>query len=93
MWSKSEAREEVLVKIEPFFVVVLDHDKKEFNIAGLLSDDTAITNNVADAQKAGRNVNCYTPSRDFRLAALIEEVERAHGGYSYTSFHIVPDGN
>jgi len=65
-------------KIEPFFLVIIDEDKKEFTVEGLMTDDTYQTNKVADEQEKGRQVRCYVTDEKE------EVVSEMHGkGYKY----------
>jgi hypothetical protein len=78
--------------IEPFYMVVLDHEEKLYNIIGPITDDTDITNSTAEAIHAVRQVNCYTLSRDRERAIpeLMADIERSHAGYTYSSEPIIP---
>lgn len=46
------------MKKEPFYLFIVDHDKKEFIEVGPMKDDTAWINRVMEANKQGRNINC-----------------------------------
>ena len=61
-----------------FLLVVLDHDEKVFSIHGPMSDDTQWNSRVVAAQKAGRQVNCSTPSGHDRPAVALS-VRRQFG--------------
>jgi hypothetical protein len=70
-------------KIEPFFIVVTDRDKKVFNLLGPMSDDTQINHRVVQCQEKGRAVNCHTAgdgqSRQQIIASCTTEL-----GLTYT---------
>ena len=51
---------------QPFVLIVVDHDAKEFCIEGPMVDDRSWNDAVCDAQEAGRNVSCHTPGGDAR---------------------------
>jgi hypothetical protein len=46
------------VSIEPFVLVVLDHDKKEFSVEGPMLDNNPWNTANVKAKEAGRNINC-----------------------------------
>jgi propanediol dehydratase large subunit len=47
--------------IEPFLLVVADHNKKVFSIEGPMTDDRPWNHAVVAAQHTGRTVRCFTP--------------------------------
>jgi hypothetical protein len=47
-----------------FVLIVVDHDTREFNVLGPMVDDTSQTNAVWEAQRSGRNVNCFTSGNE-----------------------------
>lgn len=47
-------------KAKRFCVIVEDRSKKVFSVEGPMSDDTALTHAVAEAQKTGRQVWCHS---------------------------------
>jgi hypothetical protein len=58
-------------KISPFYLVVIDDDRKLFNVIGPMVDDTSWTNRVARAQDEGLNVRCQSsPSAPPRTLSL-----------------------
>lgn len=51
--------------VNPFLLVVVDHDKKTYSVHGPMKDDTAWNEAVCAAQDAGRYVQCFaTPSEE-----------------------------
>lgn len=42
-----------------FYLVIVDDDKKKFNIVGMY-DDTKLNEEIVKLQKQGRNVRCYS---------------------------------
>lgn len=47
-------------KPEYFRVIYRDHDKKTFNVSGIVSDDLAVTDRTHELQNEGRCVNIET---------------------------------
>jgi hypothetical protein len=67
-------------KIEPFFLVIIDEDKKEFAVEGPTTDDSSQTRKVAIEQERGREVRCY--STGVREDTVNEMIAK---GYKYLS--------
>ncbi|MCD9014433.1 hypothetical protein [Parachryseolinea silvisoli] len=56
-----------------FWEIIYDDDSKVMEIIGTSSDDTRLTNNVVEMQKAGLKVRCQTadistPKEDIKLS-------------------------
>ena len=48
--------------IEPFVLIVADHDNRVFSVEGPMMDDNPWSKPVVDAQDGGkRRVNCFVP--------------------------------
>ena len=47
--------------MNPFLLVVMDHDKREFAVEGPMLDDTPWINAVVAAQVRGKNIRCFVP--------------------------------
>ncbi|HHY0523222.1 TPA: hypothetical protein ACVU5K_005030 [Vibrio parahaemolyticus] len=62
-----------------FFVVVKDLDKGIFSVHGPVTDDTAITKLVCDAQDTGRQINCEATSAYKSVSELRVSVEKSLG--------------
>lgn len=43
-----------------FYLVIVDEDKKKFNVVGT-RDDTKINEEIVKLQKQGRQVRCFNP--------------------------------
>lgn len=56
-------------QIDPFLLVVVDHDQKIFSVEGPMTDDTRWNSAVVSAQQSGRQVNCHTPGTKNREQA------------------------
>lgn len=69
--------------IEPFFLVVIDNDRREFSVEGPMTDDTLWIAAVCRAQNGGRQVNCHD-TRSSRNDVV------SHFGRSYKE---VPSGS
>jgi hypothetical protein len=48
------------MRIEPFYLFIVDHDNKTFTKVGPMSDDTNWNDRVVDMQKKGKNINCFS---------------------------------
>ena len=46
-------------RIKPFYLVLVDHDSKMFNVIGPIVDDTKWNNKIVELQYTGRNINCF----------------------------------
>ncbi|EMK6961886.1 hypothetical protein V9J82_003180 [Vibrio cholerae] len=65
--------------MKTFFVIVKDFDKGIFSVQGPVSDDTAITKLVCDAQDAGRKINCESTNTYNSIGELRASVEKSLG--------------
>ena len=70
-----------------FLMIVIDRDKRVFNVLGPMTDDRVIGQAVCDAQDAGRQVNCHT-IKDKSRESLIESYGR-DSGFKFTEEPIV----
>ena len=46
--------------IEPFYLFLVDDDRKIFNVIGPISDDRVWIDRCAEAQRSGRTVRCFS---------------------------------
>lgn len=74
-------------KIEPFFLVITDHDKGIFNVVGPMTDDTSWNDRVCEAQKARRQVNCHNPNINSKESIITSGEKQL--GLKYTEILIV----
>lgn len=70
------------MSIEPFVLIVADHDRRTFSVEGPMMDDNPWSGPVVDAQEGGkRHINCFVPGgaarRNVEVAA--REYEREYG--------------
>ena len=61
--------------IEPFVLIIADHDNHTFSVEGPMVDDDPWSKPVVDAQEGGkRRINCFVPGgaarHDVETAAL-----------------------
>ena len=49
-------------KIEPFYLIMVDHDKKMYNVIGPISDDSDWNKKIVELQNKNRKVNCFSVS-------------------------------
>jgi hypothetical protein len=54
---------------DPFLLVVIDDEKREFVVEGPMMDDTPWINAIVAAQDKGRKVRCFNPGNMDALAA------------------------
>ena len=73
--------------VREYLVLVLDHDRKCFNIFGPVMDDRAITDAVWQLQQTGRRVNCSTGPAD-RSIELVAQEYAQQTGYTFTEEQI-----
>lgn len=71
-----------------FVLVIVDRDTGEFTIESHLSDDRPWSRGVVDAQKAGRNVRCFSLG-DMTPDAAVTEWRAAHCGQRVAAGSIV----
>jgi hypothetical protein len=70
------------MKMEPFVLIVADHDNRIFSVEGPMVDDNPWSKPVVDAQEGGkRHINCFVPGGAARTNVEIaaREYEREHG--------------
>lgn len=65
--------------IEPFHLIITDHDKGVFNIVGPMVDDTEWNKGVCQCQASGRHVNCQTGNQALTKEQLVSEVTKRLG--------------
>ena len=67
------------MSIEPFYLFLVDDDRKIFNVIGPISDDRAWLDRGAEVQKSGRNVRCFTaPAHQSKHIAASEYAAQIH---------------
>lgn len=78
-------------QIKPFYLVITDRDKGLFTVIGPTTDDTLWENDIEEAQKAGRQVNCYTHNLYNREDIIIYTEQQQGLKYTNdTTFIMVP---
>lgn len=65
-------------RIDPFLLVVVDDDRKQFAVEGPMIDDAPWNHAVVLAQDAGRQVRCFTPAQGTR-EQVADEYGRLYG--------------
>ena len=68
----------------PFYLVIVDSDRKCFNVVGPMDDDTDWINRVVALQGSGRSVRCYDAGREMMREQIIAEEQR-FSGYRHTT--------
>jgi len=71
-----------------FVLIVVDRDTDEFTVEGPMSDDRPWNKAVVDAQKAGRNIRCFSMG-DMKPDAAAAEWRTTHGGRRVAAGSIV----
>jgi len=74
-------------KVEPFLLVISDHDNKVFNIIGPITNDNEWNIKVCNLQKQGRDIRCFS-MRNKSKEALRKEYSQQMG-YKFTDNQIV----
>lgn len=79
--------------IDPFVLIVADHDRRTFSVEGPMIDDNPWSKLVVDAQESGkRRINCFVPGgaakTNVEVAAC--EYEREYGYTRVPPGSIVP---
>lgn len=69
-------------RYDEFFIVVVDRDKKQFNVIGPMSNDQWINRRVLKAQEEGRDVYCFTSNK----ATKQKVIENTISSSSFTGF-------
>jgi hypothetical protein len=83
-------RSGVAPKNRTFFLVLLDDDKKVFNVVGPMTDDTAWNKKVVELQTLGRRVRCISTSADRSVQAIAALYSRQTGFTHSTSLILEP---
>jgi len=71
-----------------YWMLVIDHDEKVFNLVGPVVDDTEITNEVIREQSNGRAIGCQGIPTD-RSQADIAQSYSKQSGYALSSSRIL----
>ena len=75
---------------DPFFLIVADHDNRQFSVEGPMVDDNPWSKPVVDAQSDGKwRVTCFVPGGAARTDARIAAGEYIRE-YGYSQ---VPSGS
>lgn len=81
---------ETAMPIDPFVLIVADHDNRQFSVEGPMIDDNPWSKPVVDAQEDGkRRVTCFVPGGAARTDARIAAREYIRE-YGYSQ---VPSGS
>lgn len=75
-------------RVEAFYLVLVDHDNKVFNIVGPMSDDTDWNKSISELQHASRKVNCFSVPSDKLLDDIIHSYS-GQTGYTFSRELIV----
>lgn len=65
-------------------MVVVDEDRKVFNILGPMTDDTDLNHKVCICQESGRSVRCFSEDAQQSREKIIESI-KAQFRYKYTN--------
>src|SRR3546814_5390211 len=80
-WRRDDFCEGVM-PIEPFVLIVADHDRRVFSVEGPMVDDNPWSKPVVDAQDGGkRHINCFVPGGPSRtdVETAAREYQREYG--------------
>ena len=76
--------------VDPFVLVVADHDNRTFSVEGPMRDDNPWSKPVVDAQAGGtRRITCFVPGGAAKISAQIAARDYVRE-YGYTQ---VPSGS
>ena len=75
-----------------FVLIVLDRDTNDFTVEGPMTDDRPWNSAVINAQKVGRNLQCFSIG-DLTPNAAAHEWQSTHGGRRLASGSIVWPSN
>jgi hypothetical protein len=76
-WQPSNSGAAPEMAIEPFVLIVADHDNRIFSVEGPMVDDNPWSKPVVDAQEGGkRDIGCFVPGGPAR-----HDVDIAARGY------------
>jgi len=67
-----------------FYLALVDHDRRIFNLLGPVFDDDAWNDRIAELQRLGRNVNCSSAPFD-RPAEEIIAAYASQTGYTHST--------
>lgn len=70
-----------------FYVVIIDHDRKRYNVIGKIYSDDVYPYRVADAQRKGRNVAYVMAGSDRNR--IVEEYRLTLPDYLYADDRLV----
>ncbi len=71
-----------------FFLIVIDEDKKVFNVVGPMTDDRGWNKKIVELQKSGRHVRCVSNTNHCTVPALAALYSR-HTGLTHSAALIV----
>ena len=71
---------------DPYYVIVVDHDNKAFDVLGPMHDDSAVTSDVSKGQERGRQVNCFA-TQCLSKPQIIQDYT-ARTGYAHRVVHV-----
>jgi len=67
-----------------FYLVIVDEDKKKFNIVGMY-DDTMINQEIVELQNQGRNVRCFTSNINEQNLFIKAKAYENQMGYEFVT--------
>jgi len=77
-----------LRKIKTFFLILVNHDIRIFNVVGPISDDADWTNKIREIQRAGKNINSFTCSSTKSFDGIVNSYSK-QTNYTFSRFLII----
>jgi hypothetical protein len=77
-----------LRKTKTFFLILVNHDIRIFNVVGPISDDADWTNKIREIQRAGKNINSFTYSSTKSFDAIVNSYSK-QTNYTFSRFLII----
>jgi hypothetical protein len=74
-------------RIDPFYLVIYDKDRKLFNVVGPIQNDIPWTEKIESLKNKGKMVTCQT-IRDWSKKEIIENCQK-DGEYTFTEENLV----
>jgi hypothetical protein len=75
-------------KAKPFYLIIIDEDRRVFNVVGPLHDDEEWNSRVVEMQNKGRKVRCFSRHEPSSRDLIIAETSQG-GPYKYSDRLII----
>lgn len=75
-------------RVEPFYLVIIDEDSRVFNVVGPLQNDKEWNKKIAEMQKRGRKIKCFSHPGTYSRHSIIKEISESRG-YTFSDRLII----